>query len=237
MNITYLFIQSLFLGYFLLFFSFPTGFVSNPSTEAVADNPKLDKLKLQDGFKAEHLFSPSENEMGSWVSMAFDDQGRLTVSDQYGSLYRLTIPEIGSEDLSPKIEKIRIKTDDPVADSVVQMGYAQGLLYAFNSLYVMVNHRLREDDEEQEFDKGSGLYRLQDTDGDDEFDKLTLLKQLEGSGEHGPHSIIPSPDGESLYVIAGNHTDLPEMDYYRLPKVWEDDNLFPQIKDPLGHAN
>ncbi|MGD1893372.1 MAG: heme-binding protein, partial [Cyclobacteriaceae bacterium] len=67
--------------------------------------------------------------------------------------------------------------------------------------------------------------------------KITLLKSLVGWGEHGPHSIIPSPDGESLYVIAGNHTDLPEMDYYRLPKVWEDDNLFPQIKDPRGHSN
>ena len=239
MNITYLFIQSLFLGYFLLLSSFPTGSGSerNPSDEAIADNPKLDKLKLQEGFKAEHLYSPSDNEMGSWVSMAFDDKGRLIVSDQYGSLYRLNVPEIGADNLTPEIEKVRIKTSDPVADSVVQMGYAQGLLYAFNSLYVMVNHRIREDEEDQDFDKGSGLYRLQDTDGDDEFDKLTLLKQLEGAGEHGPHSIIPSPDGESLYVIAGNHTDLPEMDYYRLPKVWEDDNLFPQIKDPRGHAN
>ncbi|NNE75945.1 MAG: heme-binding protein, partial [Pricia sp.] len=31
--------------------------------------------------------------------------------------------------------------------------------------------------------------------------------------------------------------DLPEMDAYRLPKNWQDDNLFPQIKDPRGHAN
>ena len=27
------------------------------------------------------------------------------------------------------------------------------------------------------------------------------------------------------------------MDAYRLPPVWKDDNLFPQIKDPRGHAN
>ena len=199
--------------------------------------PKLDKLKLQSGFRAEHLYSPSDSNRGSWVAMTFDDQGRLITSDQYGALYRLTLAPIGADSLTPVIERLQIQNEAPVADSVIQMGYAQGLLWAFNSLYVMVNHRVDEDDEENKFDKGSGLYRLQDIDHDDQFDKITLLKQLEGSGEHGPHSIVLAPDGQSLYVIAGNHTDLPEMDAYRLPKVWEDDNLFPKILDPRGHAN
>ncbi len=194
--------------------------------------PKLAKLKLQPGFEAEHLYSPGDTDEGSWVAMTFDDKGRLITSDQYGALYRLEIPEIGSEDLKPKIEKLKIQTGEQVPDSVIQMGYAQGLLYAFNSLYVMVNHS-----GDEAFEKTSGLYRLQDTDGDDQYDKITLLKHLEGSGEHGPHSIVMAPDQKSLYVIAGNHTDMPEMDSYRLPKVWKDDNLFPLIKDPRGHAN
>ncbi|MGB7394522.1 MAG: c-type cytochrome [Pricia sp.] len=194
--------------------------------------PKLAKLKLQPGFEAEHLYSPEDKGQGSWVAMTFDDKGRLITSDQYGALYRLEIPAIGSEDVSPKIEKLRIQTGEQVPDSVIQMGYAQGLLYAFNSLYVMVNHRGNED-----FEKTSGLYRLQDTDGDDQYDKIDLLKHLEGSGEHGPHSIVMAPDQKSLYVIAGNHTDLPEMNSYRLPKAWQQDNLFPLIKDPRGHAN
>ena len=200
--------------------------------EAVPLGPKLDKLKLQTGFNAEHIYSPSENEMGSWVSMTFDDQGRMITSDQYGALYRLEIPLIGSDSLAPAIEKLKIQTGETVADSIIQMGYAQGLLWAFNSLYVMVNHRGND-----EFEKTSGLYRLKDNDGDDQFDEIKLLQSLEGSGEHGPHSIVLSPDEQSLYVIAGNHTDVPEMDAYRLPKVWQDDNLFPQIKDPRGHAN
>ncbi|MCM4166162.1 hypothetical protein KCTC52924_03085 [Arenibacter antarcticus] len=195
-------------------------------------DPKLAKLKLQPGFMAEHLYSPADNEQGSWVAMTFDDKDRLIVSDQYGALFRMEIPTIGAENLTPKIEKLKIKTGEAVADSIIQMGYAQGLLYAFNSLYVMVNHWGNED-----FDKSSGLYRLQDTDNDDQYDKITQLKALNGAGEHGPHSIVLSPDGESLYVIAGNHTDLPEMDAYRLPKVWENDNLFPEVKDPRGHAN
>lgn len=193
-------------------------------------NPKIDKLKLPSGFTAEHLYSPGENEQGSWVAMAFDDKGRLITADQYGALYRLEIPAIGSDSLTPKVEKLVIGTEN---GDKLGMGYAQGLLYAFNSLYVMVNHTANE-----AFDKSTGLYRLQDSDGDDNFDKVTLLKSLEGSpGEHGPHSMILSPDKKSIYLVAGNHTDVPEMDAYRLPKVWAQDNVFPEIRDPRGHAN
>ena len=158
-------------------------------------DPKLTKLKLQPGFEAEHLYSPADNDQGSWVAMAFDNKDRLITADQYGALYRLELPAIGSEVLTPKIEKLKIQTGEAVADSIIQMGYAQGLLYAFNSLYVMVNHRGND-----EFEKSSGLYRLQDTDNDDQYDKITQLKPLNGAGEHGPHSIVLSPDGESLYL-------------------------------------
>jgi putative heme-binding domain-containing protein len=198
-------------------------------------DPKISKLKLPADFKVDHLYSPSNNEQGSWVSMTFDNKGRMITSDQYGALYRLELSPIG-EDTIASIEKLEIgKTNAELADSTkpkIEMGYAQGLLYAFNSLYVMVNNRVNEN-----FSKGSGLYRLQDSDGDDQFDQITLLKAMEGEGEHGPHSIILAPDQKSIYLIAGNHTDVPEMNAYRLPKVWQEDNLFPLIKDPRGHAN
>src|SRR5688572_8697923 len=203
-----------------------------------SQNPKskIEKLKLPDGFRAEHLYSPSANEQGSWVSMTFDDKGRLITSDQYGALYRMELAPIGNS-TAPKIEKLIIGTADSQREDTttlkIGMGYAQGLLYAFNSLYVMVNHN-----SDKNFDKNTGLYRLQDTDGDDQFDKITLLKSMTGEpGEHGPHSIVLAPDKKSIYIAAGNHTDLPVMDSYRLPPVWKDDNLFPQIKDPRGHAN
>lgn len=192
-----------------------------------AENPKVDKLKLQPGFKAEHLYSISENHEGSWVSMTFDDKGRMIASDQYGGLYRLKIPAIGAGSTAPTVEKLVINKD--TSD---KMGYAHGLLYAFNSLYVMVNNR-----PSKQFPRTSGLYRLQDTDGDDQFDKVTMMKELKGEGEHGPHSIVLSPDKQSLYVCSGNHTDVPQMDAYRLPSNWKEDNLFPLIKDPRGHAN
>ena len=206
-----------------------------PAFEPPTGNPKIDKLKLPANFKAEHLYSPSENNNGSWVAMCFDDKGRMIASDQYGYLYRNTIKPVGADTTGGmmQVEKLEIKTGETNSFEKIKMGFAHGLLYAFNSLYVMVNHN-----PDSAMNKTSGLYRLQDTDNDDQYDKITLLKTLvTPGGEHGPHSIILSPDKQSIYVIAGNHTDAPPMNAYRLPKTWQEDNLFPLIKDPNGHAN
>jgi putative heme-binding domain-containing protein len=201
------------------------------SGRQLTGNPKIDKLKLPDGFVAEHLYSPGENEQGSWVAMTFDDKGRMITSDQYGFLYRLELPPVGSDStVKPKVEKLIVGN---VSAPQVGMGYAQGLLYAFNSLYVMVNHNPNET-----FSQPTGLYRIQDLDGDDQFESITQIRELKGQqGEHGPHSMRVTPDGKGIYLIAGNHVDVPEMNSYRLPNVWQEDNLFPLIKDPRGHAN
>jgi hypothetical protein len=49
--------------------------------------------------------------------------------------------------------------------------------------------------------------------------------------------MVVSPDKQSIYLVAGNHVDVPEMNAYRLPRVWDEDNVFTLIKDPRGHAN
>jgi putative heme-binding domain-containing protein len=219
------FLKTLFLSAVVL-----TVAVSCAKKEEAPLDPKVAKLKLPDGFKAEHIYSPGDLDQGSWVAMTFDDKNRLITADQYGFLYRLEIPAIGSDSLAPKIEKLII---GDVAEPQVGMGYAQGLLYAFNSIYVMVNHNGNET-----FKESTGLYRIQDLDGDDQYETVTTVKLFTGQpGEHGPHSIKLSPDGKSLYMVAGNHVDVPDMDAYRLPRVWNEDNLFPEIKDPRGHAN
>jgi len=217
----------LLLGLFLIL---AFGCAKKEEVRPLTGNPKLDKLKLPDGFVAELLYSPEENEQGSWVAMTFDDKGRMITSDQYGFLYRLELPPIGSDSTQKaKVEKLVVGN---VADSLVGMGYAQGLLYAFNSLYVMVNHNPNE-----KFSQPTGLYRIQDLDGDDQFESITQIRELKGEqGEHGPHSMRLTPDGKGIYLIAGNHVDVPEMNHYRLPRVWQEDNLFPLIKDPRGHA-
>ena len=197
--------------------------------------PKVEKINVVSDFVVEHLYSPSDNKKGSWVSMTFDDKGRMITSDQYGALYRVNVPEIGADTLAVAPEQLVIPGDEWKDDSTQTkfgMGYAQGLLWAFNSLYVMVNHW-----EDDKFGKSSGLYRLRDTNNDDQFDEIKLLKSFRGEGEHGPHSIILAPDGQSIYLVCGNHTDVPEMDSYLLPSNWDEDNVFQSIKDPQGHAN
>jgi putative heme-binding domain-containing protein len=207
----------------------------NDSSTRESSDPKVQKLKLPQGFHADHLYGPSENGEGSWVSMTFDDKGRLIASDQYGYIYRMQLPPIGDTVTKVKIEKVFIPGQGGAADTSgnkIDIGYAHGLLWAFNSLYVMINH-----ESDSAFTKGSGLYRLQDTDGDDRLDKITLLKALDGEGEHGPHSIVLSPDKKSLYVIAGNFTKIPKMDAYANYPDAKIDNILPLIKDPNGHDN
>src|SRR5262249_52416271 len=118
-----------------------------------------ESLKVAKGFQVELLYSVPKDEQGSWVSMCVDPKGRLIVCDQYGGLYRVTPPAIGSKGQTIKIEKIP-----------VDIGEAQGLLWAFDSLYVMVNSGRYQ----------NGLYRVRDTDGDDMPDKVELLRKLNG---------------------------------------------------------
>ena len=180
--------------------------------------PAPGQLTLANGFKAELLHIVPKGEQGSWVAMTEDHKGRLIASDQYGHLYRITPPKIGADESRIYIEKID-----------VPLGHAQGLLWAFNSLYVVVNgggiagH-------------GSGLYRVIDTDGDDQLDKVETLQRINGGGEHGPHDVILTPDGKNLLVIAGNHTRVPELVTKRNPSAFEEDLLLPRQPDARGHA-
>ena len=72
-----------------------------PRVEHVVDgagkaaNEDRDAFHVPPGFKIEHLFSVPKNELGSWVSMAVDNKGRLIVSDQEGKgLCRVTPPPV-----------------------------------------------------------------------------------------------------------------------------------------------
>ncbi len=211
---------------------------------AASSGEPRDLFNLLPGFQVERLFTVPKEKLGSWVNITSDPKGRLIVSDQ-GNLgfCRVTPPGIGSMG-ETKVEHLDIKIGDK------QMSGAQGLLWAFDSLYVVCNGG-----------PGSGLYRCKDTDGDDQFDKVELLKAIPGGGEHGPHAVRLSPDGKSLYVIAGNHTKmpfeiktnappqtmggqrteqlratLPEGVTSRLMPNWDEDVLLPRYWDPSGHA-
>jgi putative heme-binding domain-containing protein len=170
-------------------------------------------LKVSPGFQVELLYTVPKEQEGSWVAMCTDPKGRLIVSDQYGALYRLTPPPLG------------VSTGLQVEKLEVAIGQAQGLLYAFDSLYVMVAN---------DAFQGRGLYRLRDTNGDDAFDEVKLLRKLEGGGEHGPHSILLSPDGKSLHLIIGNQTKLTSFAGSKVPYDWSEDQLLPRLWDGNG---
>jgi putative heme-binding domain-containing protein len=153
------------------------------------------------------------DKQGSWVSMCADPKGRLIVSDQYGGLYRITPPALGGKAESTKVEKLPIP-----------IGKAQGLLWAFDSLYIVVNASPAE----------TGLYRVRSSDGDT-FGKVERLRPISGDGEHGPHAVMLTPDGKSLTVITGNQTRLMEpLAKSRVPRHWGEDLLLPRMPDGNG---
>ena len=175
----------------------------------------VEEVRLAEGFEIELIYNVPGDEQGSWVSLTSDDQNRLIASDQYGKLYRITPPTLdGSGEL--KVELLD-----------VDMGMCQGLLCAFDSLYAVVNGNANQ---------GAGLYRLRDTNGDDQYDEVKQLRRFEGGGEHGPHAVILSPDGKSLYVCGGNHTKLPAPETSLVPRNWQEDQVLPRMWDAGGHA-
>jgi putative heme-binding domain-containing protein len=173
-------------------------------------------IQVPAGFRVELVHEVPRSSEGSWVTMAEDPRGRIYVSDQHGRLFRVTPAAIGADAATTRVEAV-----------AVDIGSAHGLCWAFDSLYVVVSER----------DPGrvTGLYRLRDTDGDDQLDSSELLRELRGNGEHGPHAVRLGPDG-ALWIVAGNHTDLPELSSSRVPRAWGEDNLLPRIDDPGGHA-
>ncbi|MBM3442956.1 MAG: c-type cytochrome [Bacteroidetes bacterium] len=195
-------------------------------------DPVVAMLRLPEGFRAERLHSPRMAGQGSWVSLTFDDKGRMLASDQHGFLYRLVLPPIGADTTVEKVRSERIELHLPGDTTRASrfLGHCHGLAYAFQSLYFVVN-----DKDDKVNTRPSGIYRIRDTDGDDQFDRIDTLMVLQGHGEHGPHSIVPGPDGKSLYAVMGNFTKMPPLASYANLPVWKTDNLLPQVMDPHGH--
>ena len=162
-----------------------------PMNENKATPPS--RIKAPPGFKVELLYSVPGDEQGSWVNLCTDPKGRIIVSDQYGGLYRFYPPAPGQTLDPAKVEKMP-----------AQIRAANGLLWAFDALYVGVN------DYERKI--ASGVYRITDSDGDDKLDKVELLRAIKSGGDHGVHAILPSPDGKSLFLISGNNADLTRVE-------------------------
>lgn len=206
---------------------------------AVGENPDGSAFRVPAGFAVDKLFTVPRNELGSWVCLAVDPQGRIYASDQADKgLVRITPAPLGGGG-----ETVVEKVPAPITG-------AQGLLWAFDALYVVCNGGT-----------GSGLYRVTDADGDGMPETVAKLRVFDGGGEHGPHAIRLSPDGKRLFVMCGNHTKLPFVAKdvtppqtmggiresqrkieiapdatSRLPACWDEDVIIPRMWDANGHA-
>ena len=177
----------------------------------------IDRIKAAKGFKVELLYSVPGDTQGSWVNLCTDNKGRLLVSDQFGGLYRITPPKPGATLTASDVQSVP-----------ADIRAANGMVWAFDALYVAVN--------DYENKMQTGLYRVTDSDGDDNLDNVELLRAFESRRDHGIHAIVPSPDGKSLFLITGNNTtptDLAETS--QVPQVWGEDHLLPSMPDGRGH--
>lgn len=177
----------------------------------------IDRITAAPGFRVELLYSVPGEEQGSWVNLCTDDKGRLLVSDQFGGLYRIAPPPIGSVVDPASVEKVP-----------AEIRAVNGMIWAFGALYVGVN------DYEQKI--SSGMYRVSDSDGDDNLDKVELLHVVNSRGDHGVHALVPTPDGEDFYLVTGNNTTPPELaESSPVRQVWGEDHLLPSMPDGRGH--
>ncbi|MFT5121894.1 MAG: putative heme-binding domain-containing protein [Kiritimatiellia bacterium] len=168
-----------------------------PPVEKSIEDPSTG-LNVQPGFVAELIYTVDKKQYGTWISMAFDGQGRMAVSDQGAAgTFLLQIPKIGEAFDESKIQKLDVKSSQ------------YGMLYAFDHLYMMGNSTLTRAKVLANGDLGPS----------------EVISEMPGGGEHGPHSLVVTPDGKSLYAIAGNMTRIPEYQKTRIRENWKDDVL------------
>ena len=139
------------------------------------------EIELLPGYRVELLRSAGKDE-GSWVSLAFDPEGRLTVAREDKGLIRYVF----------SADRKTISSSELIEGELRE---CRGLLYAHGNLYVNANNT-------------KGLYRLRDTNGDGTLDEKKLLHSSPGSVGHGRNALALGPEGD-IYAIHGDAVDLP----------------------------
>ena len=141
-------------------------------------------IRVAEGFEVALVRSAQEGE-SSWISMAFDGQGRIVLGLDDVGVARLAPPPAGGGEWS--FERL----DDTLR-------HCRGVLVHGDSLYVNAC-----DSKE--------LWRFRDADGDGRYARRTLLKSFDYRSRygHGQNQLTVGPDG-ALYSIVGNDVTFPE---------------------------
>jgi hypothetical protein len=161
-------------------------------------------IHVPSGFTVELLRSAQPGE-DSWVALAFDPQGRITVArEKQPGLLRLTLREpptaaaVSPSPLGGERAGIRGESVGAVAKVELintNLLECRGLLYAHGALYAHANN-------------SKVLVRLRDTDGDGQFDEQKELLRTEGGVGHGRNHLRLGPDG-MIYLIVGDDVAMP----------------------------
>jgi putative heme-binding domain-containing protein len=204
---------------------------ANKQSDKAPTATAAEALKVMKGFRAELLYSVPKEVQGSWVNLCVDPKGRLIVSDQDGPLYRIT-PSAIANGAARSGDRIATETAETKVEKLdLPLGGAHGLLWAFDSLYVMINERVKIGG----VSPRRGLHRVRSKDGGDTFEQPEFLREVNGSGEHGSHAILPAPDGKSLFIVCGNQTRMMSpLAGSRVPRLWGEDHLLPRLPDGNG---
>jgi hypothetical protein len=173
-------------------------------------------ITVPPGFEVELLRSALPEE-GSWVALAFDPRGRLTLAREKKGLLRATL------------DKGRIAGMEVINDTLLE---CRGLLYAHGALYANANN-------------SKSFVRLRDTRGTGTFDEIQELLHTDGGVGHGRNHVVEGPDG-SLYLVHGNNvippTSISPTSPHRryvndrlIPCPWDDRQFDGDVLLPAGH--
>jgi len=183
-----------------------------PAADTGAVNDPAGLYQVMPGFRLEQIHQVPMDQ-GSWVAMTVDGGGRLLCADQIGAIYRVHPPSADAREVRTELLDLPLRG-------------AHGLLWHKGVLWVTVT----------EDHAKAGVWMVTDGNGDGEPDTPVQIMSLRGGGEHGPHALVASPDGNSIYLVAGNHTDLPAFDHSLVTPAWAEDQLLPRRPDARGHA-
>jgi putative heme-binding domain-containing protein len=154
--------------------------------QAKSDSPKRrpSQFWTAPGFEIAEL-RVAEPDEGSWVSLAFDPQGRLTIAREDAGFLRMTLSD----------DAARVTRVEPIASTLEE---CRGLAYFDDWLYANANN-------------SRGLYRLR-TGDDGVVRDLQRLREFPGNVGHGRNDIaLVDRAGSSpqLYAIHGDAVQLP----------------------------
>lgn len=149
-------------------------------------NPAM--FSITPGFSIELVRSAAAGE-DSWVSLAFDPQGRAIIAQEQQGLLRMTFTKDGRS-----VQNVERINDD--------LKEVRGMAFLGRDLYVNANN-------------AKGMYRLHG-DSDGNLGKPELLFTTQGGVGHGRNDLAVGPKGK-IYSIHGDDVQLLESanDYTR----------------------